>query len=91
MLLRIRDGKQGPGEAEARPRDAVDLLLDCHARIRSFHGLAVKLADTASPTPDEITGAAAANGIHIKKNTIQGFTAAWLVANPANVIDSLVL
>ena len=39
----------------------------------------------------EITGAAAANGIHIKKNTIQGFTAAWLVANPANVIDSLVL
>lgn len=58
MLLRIRDRKQGPDEAEARPRDAVDLLLDCHARIRSFHGLALKLADTASPTPDEITGAA---------------------------------
>jgi iron-sulfur cluster repair protein YtfE (RIC family) len=59
VLLRIRDRKQGPEEPDERPRDAVDLLLDCHARIRSFHGLAVKLADTASPTPDEITGAAA--------------------------------
>lgn len=39
----------------------------------------------------EITGAASAQLIRIQKNTIKGFTAASIVANPANVIDSLVV
>jgi len=39
----------------------------------------------------EITGAAAAVGIKVQKNTIDGFTAACIVANPARVIDSLVI
>ncbi len=54
MLLRIR----ARDDDERRPRDAVDLLLDCHARIRSFHALAVKLGEAESPTHAEIIEAA---------------------------------
>ncbi len=39
----------------------------------------------------EITGAAAAAKIKIQKNTIKGFIAACIVANPAKVIDSLAI
>ncbi len=39
----------------------------------------------------EITGGAAAMNIKIRKNTIHGFTAACIVANPAKVIDSLLI
>lgn len=39
----------------------------------------------------EITGAAAAAKIKIQKNTIKGFMAACIVANPANVIEGLVI
>ncbi len=37
----------------------VDLLLDCHARIRSFSDLAVRLGETREAAPAEIAEAAA--------------------------------
>jgi iron-sulfur cluster repair protein YtfE (RIC family) len=37
----------------------VDLLLDCHARIRSFSDLAVRLGETRGAAPAEIAEAAA--------------------------------
>jgi iron-sulfur cluster repair protein YtfE (RIC family) len=43
-----------------RPAEGiVDLLLDCHARIRSFSDLAVKLGETRGAAPAEIAEAAA--------------------------------
>ncbi len=50
MLTRI--GPQQPAG------DIVDLLLDCHARIRSFTELAVRLAAADSSPPAEIAEAA---------------------------------
>jgi iron-sulfur cluster repair protein YtfE (RIC family) len=38
--------------------DAVDLLLECHVRIRTFLGMARRLAEGASAPPDEIAAAA---------------------------------
>jgi iron-sulfur cluster repair protein YtfE (RIC family) len=39
--------------------DAVDLLLECHVRIRTFLGMARRVAEGASAPPDEIAAAAA--------------------------------
>src|SRR5512138_2963034 len=39
--------------------DIVDLLLECHARIRSFSDLAVRLGEVHEAAPDEIRDAAA--------------------------------
>ncbi|BDG09965.1 hemerythrin domain-containing protein [Anaeromyxobacter paludicola] len=45
----------------ARPAegDLVDLLLDCHQRIRTFTELAARLAAAERPAPDEVRDAAA--------------------------------
>ena len=43
----------------AAPQDVVDLLVDCHARIRTFCDLAVRLGEAASPSLEEVTDAAA--------------------------------
>jgi len=40
------------------PSDVVDLLLECHERIRTFIGLACKLGKAPEPTMDEIRDAA---------------------------------
>lgn len=56
-----------------------------------FNNLFRAAANNAPFYGIEITGAAAAAGIKIQKNTIDGFTAACIVANPARVIDSLVI
>lgn len=50
MLTRI--GSQAP------VGDVVDLLLDCHSRIRSFTELAVRLAAAAGSPPAEVAEAA---------------------------------
>ncbi len=44
----------------AKPADGdlVDLLLECHSRIRSFIGIARRLADAEAATDDEIRDAA---------------------------------
>src|SRR5512144_1450188 len=43
-----------------RPAEGiVDLLLDCHARIRSFSELAVRLGEAAAPSRAEVVDAAA--------------------------------
>jgi iron-sulfur cluster repair protein YtfE (RIC family) len=42
----------------AASQDVVDLLLECHARIRSFCDLAVRLAEASRPSPAEIVDAA---------------------------------
>ncbi len=43
-----------------RPAEGiVDLLLDCHARIRSFSELAVRLGEADAPSPAEVIDAAA--------------------------------
>jgi iron-sulfur cluster repair protein YtfE (RIC family) len=43
-----------------RPAEGiVDLLLDCHARIRSFSDLAVRLGETRGAAPAEVAEAAA--------------------------------
>jgi iron-sulfur cluster repair protein YtfE (RIC family) len=49
----LRIGTPRPAE------DIVDLLLDCHARIRSFSELAVRLGEASRPTPAEVAEAAA--------------------------------
>jgi iron-sulfur cluster repair protein YtfE (RIC family) len=51
MLIQIGSGKK-------EPSDIVDLLLECHERIRSFIGLASRLAGTGQPSHDEIRDAA---------------------------------
>jgi len=51
MLIQIGPSKE--------PSDVVDLLLECHERIRSFAGLACRLADTREASHDEIRDAAA--------------------------------
>jgi len=44
----------------SRPAEGiVDLLLDCHARIRSFSELAIRLGDAPAPSPAEVADAAA--------------------------------
>jgi iron-sulfur cluster repair protein YtfE (RIC family) len=40
------------------PSDVVDLLLECHERIRTFIGLACKLGEAQEPSVDEIRDAA---------------------------------
>ncbi len=43
-----------------RPAEGiVDLLLECHARIRSFSDLAVRLGEASAPAPAEVADAAA--------------------------------
>jgi iron-sulfur cluster repair protein YtfE (RIC family) len=43
-----------------RPAEGIlELLLDCHARIRSFSELAVRLGEASAPTPAEVADAAA--------------------------------
>ena len=49
----LRIGSPRPAEG------IVDLLLDCHARIRSFSQLAVRLGEASRPTPAEVAEAAA--------------------------------
>lgn len=39
--------------------DAVDLLLECHARIRTFLGIARRVAEGAGAPPEELAAAAA--------------------------------
>jgi iron-sulfur cluster repair protein YtfE (RIC family) len=51
MLIQIGPPKE--------PSDVVDLLLECHERIRSFAGLACRLGDTREASHDEIRDAAA--------------------------------
>lgn len=41
------------------PSDVVDLFLECHERIRTFIGLAARLAKTEGVSPDEVREAAA--------------------------------
>ena len=42
-----------------RPAEGiVDLLLECHGRIRSFTDLAVRLGEATAPTPSEVADAA---------------------------------
>lgn len=41
------------------PEDVVDLLLDCHTRIRSFSRLAVRIAEAEGAPPREVAEAAA--------------------------------
>lgn len=48
------------GAAPALERDAVDMLLACHQRIRNFTGIAVRLAEAASSPAPEIANAAEA-------------------------------
>lgn len=51
MLIKIGPLKE--------PEDIVDMLLECHERIRSFASLACTLANASEPTQDEIRDAAA--------------------------------
>lgn len=46
-----------PGKA-AVPGDAVDLLLECHGRIRSFLGVARRLGEARDVPADAVSGAA---------------------------------
>src|SRR5688572_12280939 len=41
------------------PEDIVDMMLECHDRIRSFAALACRLANASEPSQDEIRDAAA--------------------------------
>jgi iron-sulfur cluster repair protein YtfE (RIC family) len=51
MLINIGPPKE--------PSDLVDLMQECHERIRSFIGLAGRLANAGNPTHNEIRDAAA--------------------------------
>lgn len=46
--------------ATAPARDAVDLLMDCHARIRAFTATAARLARALDAPPDDVASAATA-------------------------------
>jgi hemerythrin-like domain-containing protein len=48
------------GAAPAMERDAVDMLTACHQRIRSFTGIALRLAEAQGSGPAEVANAAAA-------------------------------
>ena len=50
MLIQIGSSKE--------PSDIVDLLMECHQRIRSFIGLASRLADVEGNSPEEVRDAA---------------------------------
>ncbi len=54
MLLRI----QSPAAAASRTDDLVDLLLECHGRIRYFTSLALQVAAGEGARPSEISNAA---------------------------------
>ena len=41
------------------PADVVDLLLECHERIRAFIGLAIRLGNAENPSANEVRDAAA--------------------------------
>lgn len=56
MLNQISPAKPEKNKTE----DAVDLLTGCHARIRHFTGVAVKLAHAQSASTDEVRQAAEA-------------------------------
>ena len=51
MLTQIGQPKEPP--------DVVDLLMECHERIRHFIALAIRLANAENPSPDQIQDAAA--------------------------------
>jgi len=51
MLIKIGPLKE--------PEDIVDMMLECHDRIRSFAALACRLANASEPSQDEIRDAAA--------------------------------
>lgn len=55
MLIKIDSGKNGPDQA---PSDVVDLLLDCHERIRLFIELACRLSQIDTVSNDEVCDAA---------------------------------
>lgn len=55
MLTSIR--LQPPAK---RDKDAVDLLQDCHGRIRHFTAVAVRLCEAQAPNPAEVRDAAGA-------------------------------
>lgn len=40
-------------------RDALDLLLECHGRIRNFTGVAIRLAEETAPGPERVAAAEA--------------------------------
>ena len=46
--------------APAVERDAVDMLLACHQRIRNFTGIAARLAEAAGAAPEAVANAAEA-------------------------------
>ena len=48
----------GPGK-HAAPGDAVDLLLECHARIRHFLALARRLGEARGESPTALSDTAA--------------------------------
>lgn len=50
-------GKKGPAAA-AQERDVVDLLLDCHERIRSMTALARRLSEATASSDAEVADAA---------------------------------
>jgi iron-sulfur cluster repair protein YtfE (RIC family) len=50
MLIQIGSSKE--------PSDIVDLLIECHQRIRSFIGLAARLADADGNSLEEVRNAA---------------------------------
>lgn len=56
MLTRLRTSAAIPQPE----RDAVDMLLACHDRIRNFTGIAVRLADAEGAGADAISNAAEA-------------------------------
>lgn len=47
------------GSRPGAPQDAVDLLLDCHARIRSFARLAARIAEQSGASDREVAESAA--------------------------------
>ncbi len=55
MLNEIKLGASPPVE-----RDAVDMLLACHQRIRNFTGIALRLVEVEGAGPEEVANAAEA-------------------------------
>lgn len=58
MLLQIRARSARDDQAGEPARDAVDSLLDCHARIRGFHAMALRLGEVERAAEAEIGDAA---------------------------------
>ena len=57
MLISLRSSPRRPEGSDDTP-DVVDLLLDCHGRIRKFSQLAVRLAEAPAPLADVADAAA---------------------------------